>query len=86
MCWRALLVIATVTAAQAQTKPCEGPSELASAAARGDAEAQAALGYWFAENGRTECAVTAFNASVLLDPSSVAARYNLGVALIDSGE
>ena len=86
MRWSVLLLAGTLATRQAEAAPCEGPPSLSSVAALGDADAQAALGYWFAEERQTECAIVAFKRSLRLNPSSFDARYNLGVALVDSGD
>jgi len=85
MRWCALLYSGALAFAQPGADRCEGPPDFSSAAAQNDAEAQAALGYWFAEAGRTDCAIVALRRSVRLDPDSLSTRYNLGVALVDTG-
>lgn len=77
---RSVLLFAGILAcAQAGAQPCEGPQDLTLAAAQGDADAQAALGYWFAEEGHTDCAIDAFKRSLRQNPESFDTRYNLGV-------
>ena len=86
MRWSFVLIAFIVTVAQARGETCEGPPALTSTAAQGDAVVRAALGYWFAEEGRTDCAIVAHQRSLHLDPTSFDTRYNLGVALLYSGD
>ena len=80
-----ILVVACVAAAPG-AEPCRGPAELERAVAFGNAEAITALGYWFAERGRDDCALDAYRRAVGVNEGSVAAHYNLGVALLRQGD
>ena len=66
---------------------CEGPPELRTAiTAEPSEEAYSALGFWFLDRGNLPCAISAFRSAVKLNGESVRARYNLGIALYESGD
>lgn len=72
----------------AQLPPaCKPPPELQSdLSANPSAEAWSAAGYAFIEKQQPKCAIAAFGAAVKLNPNLLEARYNLGLALADSGD
>jgi tetratricopeptide (TPR) repeat protein len=72
----------------AQAAPvCTPPPDLqAELARRPNAQAYSALGYWYIEQKKLACAISAFRAAIRLDPSSFESRYNLGVALGEAGD
>jgi tetratricopeptide (TPR) repeat protein len=66
---------------------CVGPASLeARAHSRPDAEAYAALGVWFGENRKSECAARAFQAGLKLEPNSPRLSYLLGLSLYTAGK
>ena len=66
---------------------CVGPASLeARAHSRPDAEAYAALGVWFGENRKSECAAQAFQAGLKLEPNSPRLSYLLGLSLYTAGK
>ena len=77
-------VLAAVLPVGAQ--PCEAPQNLAQALESGREGAFEALGYWFAQRGQPECAVSALTEAVKQTPTSLQSRYNLGVALVEIRE
>ena len=84
MRWRPLICIFWSAFAQAQ-RTCEPPRELqAQRLGRSPAEAENITGAWFAQRNDTRCAIAAFEAALRLDPQSQDARYNLGLALIQT--
>jgi tetratricopeptide (TPR) repeat protein len=50
-----------------------------------DADAYEALGIWFGENHKSECAVQAFQAGLKLEPASPRLSYLLGLSLYTAG-
>src|SRR5690348_6579983 len=77
----ALLMVARVDAAQ-----CSGPADLQKAVtASPSADAYNALGAWFANRHQAGCAVAAFESALKLSSNSWQAHFNLGLALIESG-
>jgi tetratricopeptide (TPR) repeat protein len=65
---------------------CVGPAHLeARVHAHPDADAYAALGMWFGQNHRSECAVEAFQAGLKLDPNSPRLPYLLGLSRYTAG-
>src|SRR5438128_388019 len=66
---------------------CRGPEELTRAAkAKPSAGVYDALGAYFAEKGQMGCALASFRTAVKLEPGSNEAHYNLGVALLQTGD
>lgn len=66
---------------------CVGPAPLeARIRSHADADAYAALGLWFGENRRSECAAQAFQAGLKLEPNSPRLAYLLGLSLYTAGE
>jgi tetratricopeptide (TPR) repeat protein len=66
---------------------CVGPAQLeAHVHSHPDAEAYAALGVWFGENRKSECAAQAFQAGLKLDPNSPRLPYLLGLSLYTAGK
>jgi tetratricopeptide (TPR) repeat protein len=51
-----------------------------------DADAYAALGIWFGENRKSECAAQAFQAGLKLEPNSSRLFYLLGLSLYTAGK
>jgi len=67
--------------------PCVGPAPLeARVHSHPDADAYAALGIWFGENRKSECAVQAFQAGLKLEPNSPRLPYLLGLSLYTAGK
>jgi len=65
---------------------CEGPPALEKAIAEHPtAAAYDALGAHFAGQSKLSCAIPAFRSAIRLDPNSWQGHYNLGVALLTSG-
>ena len=59
---------------------CVGPAALeARVQSHPDAGAYEALGIWFGENDKSECAAQAFQAGLKLDPDSARLPYLLGL-------
>lgn len=70
----------------AQTPTCTGPPSLeARLHAHPSADAYAALGDWFGESHKMECAVATFRAGVKLEPDSPVLNYLLGLSLYSAG-
>lgn len=66
---------------------CVGPAALeARVQSHPDAGAYEALGIWFGENDKSECAAQAFQAGLKLDPDSARLPYLLGLSLYTAGE
>jgi tetratricopeptide (TPR) repeat protein len=66
---------------------CVAPAELqAKADAHPDGDAYAALGNWFGENQKPECAVKAFQAGLKLEPGSARLSYLLGLSYYSAGK
>jgi hypothetical protein len=66
---------------------CQGPAALEKAIAEHpSAGAYDALGAHFASKSQFACAIASFRSAIRLDPSSWQGHYNLGVALLTSGE
>jgi len=85
---RARLVLAACLGASlyAWTETCSGPAALeARLHAHPNADAYAALGNWFSENHKTNCAVEAFQAGLKLEPGSARLNYRLGLSLYAAG-
>lgn len=75
-----------VAAPSARTATCAGPPPLeARLHAHPDADAYVALGNWFGENHKMECAVEAFRAGIKLEPDSPRLTYLLGLSLYTDG-
>ncbi len=66
--------------------PCVGPAPLEQRVqSNPDADAYAALGIWFGENSKPECAAQAFQAGLKLDPNSPRLTYLLGLSFYTAG-
>lgn len=66
--------------------PCVGPAPLeARVHSHPDAGAYEALGIWFGENQKSECAAQAFQAGLKLEPNSPRLPYLLGLSLYTAG-
>lgn len=66
---------------------CVGPAPLeARVHSNPGADAYTALGIWFGENRKSECAVQAFQAGLKLEPNSPRLQYLLGLSLYTAGE
>ena len=83
--WLSVLCVSVVPLAVAQTSAsCQGPAEIESAIARhASPEAYNALGAWFAQRGRTACAVPAFQSAIRLRPQAWDSHFNLALAWMD---
>jgi len=69
-----------------ETSSCKGPASLEQAlASHPTAGAYNALGAFFATKHRFSCAIPAFESAVRLDQKSSESHYNLGIALLASG-
>ena len=81
----------TGTVALAVSQPlwsasCVGPAPLeARVLSHPNADAYAALGVWFGENRKSECAAQTFQAGLRLEPSSPRLTYLLGLSLFTAG-
>lgn len=84
----ACVVLMTHAIAAAQSaSPCHGPADIEKAiAAHPTAAAYDALGAHFANEQKFNCAISAFESAVKLDPGSWQGHYNLGIALFTSGK
>ena len=78
------LVLSYALAAAAQLpEECKPPaSGVQAIREHPSAKVYDAVGAWFAEQGKLECAVAAFRESVRMEPHSAEAHYDLGVALV----
>jgi len=66
---------------------CVGPAPLeARVHSHPDANAYEALGIWFGENRKSECAAQAFQAGLKLEPNSPRLPYLLGLSLYTAGK
>ena len=71
----------------AQSLPCKGPSDLEQAiASNPSATNYNALGTYFAGLHQYPCAISAFESAIHLDPAAWEGPYNLGLALLSSGD
>ena len=67
--------------------PCVGPAPLeARVHSHPDADTYEALGIWFGENRKSECAAQAFQAGLKLEPNSLRLPYLLGLSLYTAGK
>ena len=86
---RILVLAGTVVLAIAQPlwpAPCVGPTQLeARVHSHPDTHAYAALGIWFGENHKSECASQAFQAGLKLEPNSSRLSYLLGLSFYTAG-
>jgi len=74
------------TCAVAQQPQCEGPADLEKAIATAPSvDAYNALGAYFAKRGEMSCAMMSFEKALRLNPRSWETRYNLALALMESG-
>jgi tetratricopeptide (TPR) repeat protein len=79
--------VALVVSQPLWSAPCAGPAPLeARVHSHPDAGVYAALGIWFGENRKSECAVQAFQAGLKLDPNSTRLPYLLGLSLYTAGK
>ena len=79
--------VALAIAQPLRSAPCEGPAPLEQRVqSHPDADAYAALGIWFGENNKSECAVQAFQAGLKLDPNSPRLNYLLGLSFYTAGK
>jgi len=87
---RILVFAGTVALASSQSlcsASCVGPAPLeARVHSHPDAGAYEALGIWFGENRKSECAVEAFQAGLKLEPNSPRLPYLLGLSLYSAGK
>jgi len=83
--WRLSAVPVLALAAQ-EPRACRGPAELEQIiASHPSAGAYDALGAYFGQRRQFPCAFTAFELALRLEPNSWEARYNLALALLESG-
>src|SRR5712692_10167307 len=86
LCLAALLAWIEPALAQ-QAANCRGPVALEQAVARDPSpDALNALGAYFAQHKQLACAIASFERALRLDPNSWQTRYNLALALLDSGD
>jgi len=90
--WRFLLLgLATIcvlplTITAQKASPCKGPAGLEQTlATHPSTGAYDALGSWFAGQQHFSCAISAFESALRLDPTSWQSHYDLGIALLTSG-
>src|SRR6266700_941131 len=83
----AVVFLCLVPPTDAQKQPrCQGPAALEKAIAEHpSAAAYDALGAHFAGRSQFSCAIAAFKSAVRMAPGSWQGHYNLGVALLTSG-
>lgn len=82
----ATLCLIPVTVCAQASSTCKGPSGLEQTIASNPSTgAYDALGSWFASQRHFSCAVTAFESAIRLDSKSWESHYDLGVALLTSG-
>jgi tetratricopeptide (TPR) repeat protein len=66
---------------------CIGPASVETRVhSHPDAGAYEALGIWFGENSKSECAAQAFQAGLKLEPNSLRLPYLLGLSLFTAGK
>jgi tetratricopeptide (TPR) repeat protein len=80
------LTVFPLTATAQQAIICKGPAALEQTiASHPSTGAYDALGSWFATQNRFSCAISAFESAIRLDPTSWQGHYDLGIALLSSG-
>jgi tetratricopeptide (TPR) repeat protein len=83
----ALLVFVLLDLPAQNTSNCHGPTALEKTISEHpSAAAYDALSAHFASQSRFSCAISAFKAAIRLDPDSWQGYYNLGVAMLTSGD
>ena len=83
----AVLVFVSPSLSAQNTSHCQGPAELEKTIAdHPSAAAYDALGAHFASQSRFSCAISAFKSALRLEPDSWQGHYNLGIALLTSGD
>ena len=84
---RAMLAFAPVALSAQSASHCQGPAALETTIAEHpSAAAYDALGAHFASQSRFSCAISAFKSAIRLEPDSWQGHYNLGIALLTSGD
>ena len=84
--WLATLCGSSLALAAQEPPACRGPAELEQIiASHPSAGAYDALGAYFGQRRQFPCAFTAFESALRLEPNSWEARYNLALALLESG-
>ena len=87
---RILAIAGTVALAMSQplwSTSCVGPAPLeARVHSHPDADSYEALGIWFGENHKSECAAQAFQTGLKLEPNSPRLPYLLGLSLFTAGK
>ena len=79
--------VALVISQPAWPASCVGPAALeARVHSHPDADAYTALGIWFGENRKSECAAQAFQTGLKLEPNSPRLPYLLGLSLYTAGK
>jgi Flp pilus assembly protein TadD len=82
-----LLAFSNLLQAQTEGKKCQGPADLERRVAlHPSASAYDELGAYFGQEDHYPCAITAFRASLRLDPKSWQTRSYLGLALLADGK
>lgn len=82
----AVLGVIPLTATAQEASSCRGPSHLEQmVASHPSPGAYEQLGTWYATQRQLSCAVTAFESAIRLDPNSWQSHYDLGIALLSSG-
>ena len=80
-------IVALAIAQPLWSASCVGPAPLeARVHSHPDGDAYAALGIWFGENRKSECAAQAFQAGLKLEPNSPRLSYLLGLSLYTAGK
>jgi tetratricopeptide (TPR) repeat protein len=79
--------VALVVSQPLWSSSCVGPAPLeARVHSNPDANAYEALGIWFGENHKSECAAQAFQAGLKMEPNSPRLPYLLGLSLFTAGK
>src|SRR5436309_1590363 len=82
--WVCILLVLSAPLTAQDRAVCKGPAKLESIlSSHPSASAYSALGAHFSEQHQTDCAVSAFESAISLDPNSWEAHYNLGLALLE---
>lgn len=81
-----VLAASSIVCVLAQAKGTVCPADPGLQAAASTANGLGALGNWFAQHGREDCAAQAFTQGLHLDPNSAPLHYSLALALYARGE
>lgn len=87
LAFAAAVLVAISQSQSVWSASCVGPAPLeARVQSHPDAYAYEALGIWFGENNKSDCAVQAFQAGLKLEPNSLRLPYLLGLSLYTAGK